>query len=156
MDVSLINPFLTAALNIFERMFGITAQPGTPYLLIEHSVHRWEISGILGVTGDYTGIVSFRLHRILADKMLAKSGVVSKTEEERLDTVYAMIGELTNIIAGNASSAINHVQIEIAPPLVIFGKNHQIAWPRNIQVIGIPFSTPNGPFEVDVCFKKRL
>lgn len=155
MDVTLINPFLTATLNLFENMFGITARPGTPYLLADHSVHRWEISGILGVTGDYTGIVGFRLHRILADKMLAKSGIVTKTEEERLDTVYGMIGELTNIIAGNASSAINHVQIEIAPPLVIIGENHQIAWPKPIPVIGIPFSTPNGPFEVDVCFRKH-
>lgn len=155
MDVSIINPFLTAALNLFENMFGITAIPGAPYVLTEEKNHRWEISGILGITGDYHGLVGFRLPRLLADKMLQKSEIITKTEEERLETLYGMIGELTNIIAGNATSAINHVAIDISPPVVIMGENHQIAWPKTMPVIGIPFTTPNGPFEVEVCFKKR-
>lgn len=155
MDVSIINPFLTAALNLFENMFNITAQPGTPYILGDEVKHRWEISGILGITGDYQGLVGFRLPRLLADKMLQKSGITTKTEEERLETLYGMIGELTNIIAGNASSEINHAKIDISPPVVILGENHQIAWPQTMPVVGIPFSTPNGPFEVEICFKKR-
>ena len=155
MDVSLINPFLSAALNLFSRMFGIDAQAGTPYLLNAENRHRWEISGILGITGDYHGIVGFRLHRILADKMLTRSGITTESEAERLETVYGMIGELTNIIAGNASSEISHVSIEVSPPAVIMGENHIIAWPKSIPVIGIPFTTPNGPFEVDVCFRRK-
>jgi len=155
MDVSIINPFLTAALNLFENMFTITAVPGTPYILGDENNHRWEISGILGITGDYQGLVGFRLPQLLADKMLLKSGITTKTEQERLDTLYGMVGEITNIIAGNASSAIDHVFIDISPPIVIMGKNHQIAWPKTMPVIGIPFSTPNGPFEVEVCFKKK-
>jgi len=154
-DVSLINPFLTATLNIFESMFRITAQAGAPYLLAGETAHRWEISGILGVTGDYNGIIGLRLHRVLADKMLLRSGIETSSEEERRDTVHGMIGEMTNIIAGNASSMIDQVKIEISPPVVILGANHQIAWPKTIPVIGIPFSTPNGPFEVDVCFTKN-
>ncbi len=155
MDVTIINPFLSAAVNLFESMFSITATPGVPYVLIEENNHRWEISGILGITGDYQGLVGFRLPRLLADKMLQKSGILTKTEQERLETLYGMIGELTNIIAGNASSAIEHATIDISPPIVIMGQNHQIAWPKTMPVIGIPFSTPNGPFEVEVCFKKK-
>lgn len=155
MDVSIINPFLSSAVNLFENMFSITAQAGTPYLLEESGKHRWEISGILGLTGDYQGIVGFRLPKILGDKMLERSGIITKTEEERQETVYGMIGEMTNIIAGNASSAIDHASIDISPPVVILGENHHIAWPKTMPVIAIPFTTPNGPFEVDVCFKKR-
>jgi len=154
MDVSIINPFLSAAMNVFASMFSIETTPGAPYLLEETSAHRWEISGLLGVTGEYQGVVCFRLHRVLASKMLERSGVITKTEEERQETIHEMIGELTNIIAGNASSAIRHARIEISPPAVILGENHQIAWPKTYPVIAIPFSTPNGPFEVDVCFKK--
>lgn len=155
MDVTIINPFLTAALNVFANMFKIEATPGAPYLLEEATKHRWEISGILGLTGDYQGLVGFRLPRLLGDKMLEKSGIVTKTEEERQETVYGMIGELTNIIAGNASSAIDHASIDISPPVVILGENHHIAWPKTMPVVAIPFTTPNGPFEVDVCFKKK-
>jgi chemotaxis protein CheX len=155
MDVTIINPFLTATLNLFENMFSIKAMAGPPYILGEELKHRWEISGIIGLTGDYQGLVGFRLPRMLGDRMLEKSGIVTKTEEERLETVYGMIGELTNIIAGNASSAIEGVSIDISPPVVILGENHHIAWPKTMPVVGIPFSSPNGPFEVDVCFKKR-
>lgn len=155
MEVKVINPFLTAALNLFSSMFGITARPGTPYIMEEELKHRWEISGILGLTGDYQGIVAFRLPRLLADKMLEKSGIITKTEAERQETVYGMVGELTNIIAGNASSAIDYANIDISPPVVIFGEHHQIAWPKSMPVIAIPFSSPIGPFEVDVCFKTK-
>jgi Predicted inhibitor of MCP methylation, homolog of CheC len=154
MDVTIINPFLSATVNLFENMFGIQAQAGTPYLLGNEQKHRWEISGILGITGDYQGIISFRLPRVLADRMLEKSGIVTADEEERQETVYGMIGEMTNIIAGNASSTIDQVSIDISPPVVVLGENHHIAWPKTMPVIGIPFSSPNGPFEVDICFKK--
>ncbi|HPO02010.1 MAG TPA: chemotaxis protein CheX [Treponemataceae bacterium] len=136
-------------------MFSIDARAGEPYLLGDELKHRWEISGILGLTGDYQGLVGFRLPRLLADKMLERSGIETKTEEERQETVYGMIGEMTNIIAGNASSAIDHASIDISPPVVIFGENHRIAWPKTMPVIAIPFSSPSGPFEVDVCFKKK-
>ncbi|MBN2810573.1 chemotaxis protein CheX [Treponema zuelzerae] len=155
MDVKIINPFLSSALNLFSHMFSIDAQAGEPYLLGDELKHRWEISGILGLTGDYQGLVGFRLPRLLADKMLERSGIETKTEEERQETVYGMIGEMTNIIAGNASSAIDHASIDISPPVVIFGENHRIAWPKTMPVIAIPFSSPSGPFEVDVCFKKK-
>ena len=73
MDANIINPFLTAAVDVYNDMFGIQPIPGTPFLLEEESKHRWDISGLLGITGDYTGIVCFRLHKILADKLLIKA-----------------------------------------------------------------------------------
>lgn len=155
MDVSIINPFLSASINIFQNMFMIDPKAGTPFILESEINHRWEISGILGITGDYQGLIGFRLTRLLADKMLEKSGVVTKTEEERQDTVYGMVAEITNIIAGNASSAISHASIDISPPVVIRGENHQISWPKSIPVIAIPFTSTSGPFEVVVCMKKR-
>lgn len=155
MDVTIINPFLTATMNLFEGMFNIGVTPGSPYAMESEINHRWEITGLLGLTGDYQGLVGLRLSRLLADKLLAKSGVVTKTEDERQETVYGMVGELTNIISGNASSAILHASIDISPPVVIHGQNHQIAWPKSIPVIGIPFTSGSGAFEVDVCFKKR-
>jgi chemotaxis protein CheX len=155
MEVTIINPFLVSTMNLFTNMFGITVTAGTPYLLEGEIQHRWEISGILGLTGDYQGLVAFRIPRMLGDRMLEKSGVETKTEAERKDTVYGMVAEMTNIIAGNASSAIDHVSIDISPPLVIRGENHQITWPKGMPVIGIPFTSPNGPFEVNVCFRKK-
>jgi len=65
-----------------------------------------------------------------------------------------MIGELVNIVAGNATTAIDG-SIDISPPVVVYGQNHNIAWPKTIPVIAIPFTTAMGPFEVAVCFKEK-
>lgn len=155
MDATIINPFLNAAISVFENMFGVSPQPGAPYLLEGEINHRWDTSGVLGITGDYHGLIGFRLSRILGDKMLQKTGIQTETEADRQETVYGMVGELTNIISGNASSAIAHAAVEISPPLVIRGEHHQITWPKSIPVIAIPFTSALGPFEVDVCMIKR-
>ena len=153
MEVKVINPFLDATMKMFQTMFQIDAKPGAPYVLGKELAHRWEISGIIGVTGDYQGIVVIRLSRILANKMLERSGI-AVSDDEREQTLYGMIGELVNIVSGNATSAIPHA-IDITPPFVVYGENHNIAWPRMIPVVSIPFATPLGPFEVAVCFKYR-
>jgi chemotaxis protein CheX len=154
MDVTIINPFLSAVMDLFVSMFNLSPQPGCPCLLDSKIVHRWEITGLLGVTGDFQGLVTIRLHKVLANKLLEKSGITVETEDERLETMHGMIGEMTNIVAGQAATRITHVSLEISPPAVIQGENHLISWPRGIPVICIPFSTKYGPFEVDVCFAK--
>jgi len=154
MEAAIINPFLTTSIGLFQTMFRIEATPGAPYLLGREIAHRWEISGMLGVTGDFQGVVAIRLSRLLAQKVLDKSGITAASDEEREDILFGMIGEMVNVIAGNASNLIQGT-IDISPPVVVYGQNHNIAWPRTIPVIAIPFVTPLGPFEVAVCFKYR-
>lgn len=135
-------------------MFQLEVIPGEPYLMKKEIAHRWELSGIIGVTGDYKGIVSIRLSRVLADRMLRRSGLVVTSPEEREDTLYGMIGELINIVAGNASSQLSP-NVDISPPIIVLGRNHSIAWPRTIPVISIPFASALGPLEVAVCFQRK-
>jgi chemotaxis protein CheX len=154
MEAGVINPFLNASIDMLKTMFRIDATPGPAYVMNKEIGHRWEISGVIGVTGGYQGIVAIRLSRLLADKMLERSGISTDSDEEREQTLYGMIGELINIVAGNATNEIP-LAIEITPPLVVYGQNHNFAWPRAIPVIAIPFATTLGAFEVAVCFKHR-
>jgi len=48
---------------------------------------------------------------------------------------------------------IKNRDIQVSPPVVVAGKDHTLSWPKNYPIIGIPFATQYGPFEVDVCFK---
>ncbi|GAB6089577.1 chemotaxis protein CheX [Spirochaeta dissipatitropha] len=153
MQAKAINPFLTAAMNLFSESFGIEATPGDIYVVGDQINHRWEISGVLGVTGDHHGIIAFRLPRVLANKVLDKSGVQTGSDQERREMVNGMVGELTNIIAGNAANSFNDGHIDISPPIVVLGENHEISWPKIGPVLGIPFRTAHGPFEIDVCLQ---
>lgn len=153
MNVDVINAFLTEGMNAFSTMFGIEATPNKPGLLDTGALgHQWEISGLLGITGQYKGVVAFRLHKILANKMLEFSGLEC-SEEERNEVAIGLVSEFTNVISGRAVTAIKNYFLDISPPYTIIGKNHIISWPKNYPVISIPFTTPYGPFEVDVCFK---
>ena len=153
MNVDVINAFLTEGMNAFSTMFGIEANPNKPGLLDPTALgHQWEISGLLGLTGQYKGIVAFRLHKILANKMLEFSGIEC-SEDERNDVAIGLVSEFTNVISGHAVTALKDYFLDISPPYTIIGQNHVIAWPKNYPVISNPFTTPYGPFEVDVCFK---
>ncbi len=152
MDAKVINHFLTEGMNAFESMFGIKAEPKEPHLLDIHAGHPWEITGLLGITGELKGVVAFRLHKTLAGKMLDLSGIECSPEEYE-DTAVGLVSEFTNIIAGHAVSAIREYAIDISPPFCVMGHNHEIAWPRSYPVIAISFATTFGPFEVDVCLK---
>jgi chemotaxis protein CheX len=149
-NVSYVNPFLEATINLFERTFAITPLAGEPYLDEKARKHRWDISAVMVLTGSAIGVVVIRLTKLLSDKLLERSGVTWASEDERQSLVSAMVGEMINIVAGNASSKLNGLDIDISVPLVIQGENHTLSWPDRAPIIGIPFATPIGPFLVDV------
>jgi CheY-specific phosphatase CheX len=102
------------------------------------------------LTGSAIGVVAIRLSRVLADKLLQKSGVAWKGEDERESLCDGMVGELVNVIAGNASGNLSGYDIEISVPLVIQGENHTVSWPDRTPILSIPFATELGPFLVNI------
>ena len=153
MDVSFLNPFLSSCQDAFSQMFNISPQHKDPYLLNPVGTHPWEISGIVAVSGDEVGILAFRLHKLLATKMLDISGITTSSVEEKEAMEKDLVTEFTNVITGNAVSAITNKNINVSAPYVITGPNHVIPWPRNTPIIGVPFITRQGTFEVNLCFK---
>ena len=112
MDAKIINAFLTEGINTFQDMFNIGPENKDPHLLDIHAGHPWEISGLLGVTGEVKGIVAFRLHKILANKMLELSGIQCKPEDYE-DMAIGLVSEFTNIISGHAVTALIEYNLDI-------------------------------------------
>jgi chemotaxis protein CheX len=154
MNVKIINPFLAATTNMLKQMFSLDASPGAPYIMDNMIGHRWEISGLIAITGDTRGVVAIRLHHVLVDKLLEKSGVQVTNEDERSEVINGLVGELINIVSGNAIGEINGYSLDISVPMIVQGDNHSIAWPKIAPVVCIPFRTKAGDFEVAVCFKE--
>ena len=144
MNVKIINPFLSAGLSVFETMFNLGSTNKEPFLLDVSMGHPWEISGLLGITGDYSGIVAFRLGRTLAYKMLELSGMGEIKEDEKEEMAKQLVAEFTNVVSGNAISSLTDVNLKVSPPVTISGRNHSISWPKNYPVIAIPFITKYG------------
>jgi chemotaxis protein CheX len=155
MRAVIINPFLEATINLFKRMFKLEAIPGTPHIVEAFGNHRWEISGVISFLGSHTGVVVIRLPRVLADKLLRRTNIQFEGEKQREKLVNEMVGEFTNIIAGNAVGPLqsNGFDLDISTPVIVRGKNHRIHWPNGATIIGMPFTTEGGPFTVDVSMK---
>lgn len=153
MDSKALEPFVAALRDVFAQMFNIDAAPGAPRIVNGPEDHEWDISGILGLTGDAHGIVAVRLPLGLVDELLRASGVESADEAERKATVSGLVGEITNIVAGNAIAAFPELSLDISPPVVVKGVNHQISWPKIAPVMGVRFSSAMGDFELGLCFK---
>ena len=64
--------------------------------------------------------------------------------------VIAAIGELTNMIAGGAKTALADLQMSISLPSVIAGRNHTVSFPTGAVPIGIPFESKFGPLALEV------
>ena len=105
--------------------------------------------------GSAIGVVALRLTDVLSGKLLERTGLEYSTEDEHAELIKEMVGEMVNIIAGNASSTLENYSIKISVPFVVQGINHTVSWPHRAPIISIPFSTPYGPFEVNVSMIEK-
>lgn len=153
MKVKYINPFVDASVYLFKDYLGINLTAGKPFVLPDPQ-DLMEVSGIIGLAGETTGAVVISFSRETAIKL------VSKMEETTYTALGAEVidgvGELVNIIAGNAKKGLLDFRIEISLPGVITGTAYQIHWPEGIPVVAIPFESEAGPFSVNVSLRDMV
>lgn len=153
MDVTLINPFINATINVLETMAFVTVTPGKPYAKRDNTAVG-DVTGVLGLTGVANGTiaVTFEENCILT--------VVSNMFGEEMvslnDDIADAVGELTNMISGQARKELDDVGrvFKAAIPSVITGRNHTIRHYTNGPKIAIPFKTDGGNFTIEVCFER--
>jgi len=150
MRAQYINPFLKASMHLFKDHLGLQVTSGKPQLL-EDPQNLEEVSGIIGLAGETRGAVVLSFSRETAIRMVSK--LEGKEYLALGSEVLDGVGELINIIAGNAKQDLLQFRIEISLPGVITGKSYKIRWPDGIPVVTIPFKTELGDFSVNVSLK---
>jgi chemotaxis protein CheX len=65
--------------------------------------------------------------------------------------VVDTVGELTNMIGGSSKDRLGIPGIAIGFPMVVSGPNHSITFDPRAKVEMLRFSTPHGPFTVEVA-----
>ncbi|WP_027626018.1 response regulator [Clostridium lundense] len=112
------------------------------------------ISVVVGIIGKYAGRMIMDLSYETANNM-AKA--ILKREAKDMDECLAMVGELANIVAGNACSMLNRKNkaygLRVAPPTVFHGDSLKIsnAFLPTTSVIG---KTVFGDIYLNVGFKR--
>ena len=153
MEKDLIAAFAQAAKRTFKDMFNIDAMEAGVRELSSSEDHAWDITGLVGIAGQVQGVIAIRLAQPLVSSLLSGSGVAVSGAEESHQLEGGLVGEMSNIIAGAAVSAIRDLEIQITPPVIVRGPNHKIGWPNIAPVVAISFEFPAGGFEVDLCIR---
>ena len=65
------------------------------------------------------------------------------------------IGEIANMVAGDAKKRFPKGNTTISVPSVVIG-NHRIAFPKGVPIIAIPCETDKGAFAIDVALKIQV
>jgi chemotaxis protein CheX len=149
MDVRYINPFLVAIRNIFDTMIDVPFTLGTPKLKKEN-IPTHEISSIIGLSGDVTGCVVISLSQEIAFELV--SALTGETFTEINADCTDAIGEIANMIAGNAKTDFPQGNTSISVPSVVTG-SHKVAYPSGIAIVSIPCQTRKGELVIDVALK---
>ncbi len=153
MNVAYINPFIESTLRSLDMMAGITAEK-TGLSVKEDLITTFDISSIIGITGEVTGSIIISVPTDLACKIAANMLMEEITVLDQ--RVEDAIGEIGNIVVGDARRILiqeGH-QLNISVPTVVMGQGHKISRSGHIPCIAIPFKTPYGEFEVNVGLKE--
>ncbi len=134
-----IQPFVDVCESVFRDFIGTELITERPHFADKNDPHDWDVSAIIGLTGEARGAVVISMKKSLALKL---TGVLTGSEHSDLDDeVVDAIGEIINIIAGNAKRGLEEsFRLVISLPTIVRGKGHAILWPNDqARIICIPF-----------------
>ena len=150
LDVKLMAPFIRSVQSVFTTMVRTTVVVQRPSFKTE-PVPAFDVSGIIGFSGDITGMVVVSFQKLAAVKLVA---AFAGMEMDPAGPDFSdAIGELTNMIAGGAKTDLG-ANASISCPSVIIGTGHTIARLRDVPCLLVPCETPFGPFALEVSIKR--
>ncbi len=151
MDHSYILPFIKSVSNVFETMLQTKVKISKP-VLRQPNQPRFDVSGIIGMSGDVEGTIILSFPSPVAIACVAKfTGMEMATDDE--DFADA-IGELVNMVSGSAKAEFQGKKVAITCPSVVIGPNHVVFGNRDVVGINIPCETELGHFIVEIGLKQ--
>ena len=152
-NVDYINPFIESTVRSLDMMAGIKAEKVGLELKEDH-ITAYEISTIIGLTGETSGSIVISMPTKLACKVASNMLMEEVTAINK--NVEDAIGEIGNIVVGDARRSLiqDGHSLSISIPTIVIGAGHKISRSGNVPCIAIPFTTEFGDFEVNVGLKE--
>ncbi|MEG3765936.1 chemotaxis protein CheX [Alteromonas sp. 14N.309.X.WAT.G.H12] len=154
MNVEFVNPFISGLLNVMETMAQTTLKPGKPKRK-QSDIAKGDVSGLIGMVGpQIKGSMSITFDEGLALAIMER--MVGERPEKLDAEVGDMVGEVTNMICGNAKRELAEKGFEfgMATPIVVSGKQHTISHQVDGSKLIMPFMCDEGIAHMEICFDK--
>ena len=152
MKVEYINPFIQSVQETFHSMMDCQVSHGKPFPTKDDGLSD-NLIGIIGLSGTVQGNIAIKFPAETAKTIVG--GLVGTTFTEIDSSVVDGVGELVNIITGNAKAKIKGHMISISLPTVFRGGIHKLTAPT-ISYLTIPFKSDKGDFEILLSFRPTV
>jgi chemotaxis protein CheX len=143
-----INPYISATIDLLTTMAGLHPEKKDVFLKKNYRAFG-DISAIMPFTGKVEGEVVVCFEEALAREVVGR--IVSTSPEELTkDELKDGVGEIVNIIAGNAKAALSSTEYQhtIGLPTVVLGQGHEISHPGNAPCIVVIFDVGGQPMAI--------
>ncbi len=152
-NVDFINPFLDSVVYVLQTMAQVKAIPGKPYINKDR-VAVGDITGVLNISGYTNGVISLTLTK---DAVLTiVNNMLFENFTEINDEIADAVGELTNVIAGQARAKLSELgmKFQAGTPKIIVGKGKKLDHIPSSPILSIPFTLDSGgKLVVEVSFE---
>jgi len=158
LDATLVNAVVRATTEVMQTMANSNCEFKGIQAEAEYKA-RGDISAVIGILGDKgEGMVALSFTLALANQVVSQLLGV-KPENLSSDDRCDGIGELVNMISGNAKAQLakeSEGTYKLSLPTVIQGKDHEISSrPRNNPYLVVMFESDGAPFHLQVSFKSK-
>ena len=150
-----VKPFADVTINTFKNFVGCDLTPKNPFFTNDEIDLQSDITGVISISGALHGVVTISMKMEIAKKITGKLTHTPPIDIDINTDVVDAIGEITNIIAGNAKQRIpDGDNVLISLPTVVMGQERAIIWmSHKRKILCIPFAM-NGSriFNIMVSF----
>jgi chemotaxis protein CheX len=150
-----VNPFIEAAMKVVHQITGIEVRRG--HLSYKAKMEpSLGVSIIIGIYGFLVGQVVYSMESSLAERLVDRL-LGDRSPQEKKIMFVDTIGELANMITGNATALLNQRKdyaLKITTPAIATGDNLSINLvPKPALVLGL--YTQYGPIEISIAVEEQ-
>jgi len=153
MDASYITPFMTSIQNVFSTMFQLPVEIGEPRIKTDSKTTH-DVSGIIGVSGEMTGTIVLSMPSDTAESIVTLFTGMEMDADS--DDFADAIGELINMISGNAKAEFQRKAVSISCPSVVIGAGHRVSSGAGVPCVVIPCHTDCGEVVLEVALRETV
>jgi len=150
MKNNIFQPFSQATCDVLKLLMDLNAQAGNPKTIQQLNSDEDKVNVIIGVTGDLDGKVLYRFPKETSLEMVK---TMSGMEIEEIDDfVTSALGEVANIISGNALICLSDQQLccDIRPPQIAVNCKPESLINNEEPIVATDVATPIGNIELNI------
>ena len=153
-EVDMARYIIDATKEVFSTMMVMDVEDQYPMQEPVNEFHC-SITGMVGLAGSYTGILSIHCPQALALKIT--SNMLGMEVEEVGEDVNDALGEIANMLGGHVKQVLSKggSDLNLSIPTVISGETYTISSVNDDTVI-IPFQFEGDKFLVGLTIRKEF